>query len=72
MLKYIKYSYLLILFVFYIHIFRFLKIIFIVLHGSTFLSILDAIWDFPGNNKKASFLVSCITSWCQKYADKMI
>ena len=30
------------------------------LHGSTFLSILDAILDFPGNNKKASFFVSCI------------
>ena len=47
-------------FVFYIHIFRFFRIIFIFLHGSTFLSILDAILDFPGNNKKSSFLVSCI------------
>ena len=41
-----------IIFVFYIHIFRFFMIIFIFLHGSTFLSILDAIFDFPGNNKK--------------------
>ena len=60
MLKYIKYSYFFYFFVFYIQIFRFLKIIFIFLRGSTFLSILGAILDFPGNKEKHHFLVSYI------------
>ena len=55
-----------ILFVFYSHIFRFFRIIFIYLHGSTFSSISDAILDFPGNNKEQSFLVSCINIMVSK------